>query len=446
MSELPTYPYAAGNLLIDRNTYFYTSYHGAPFLDAWAAQRALVLDMSSATVSEPLPLVTSSDHLMDRIRIGLAIGTAMETKAQVLLLLDRLLQRFEVTKRIYDAYRPDWKAVDPAAFYSFHSYVRFAEILVAAYGATSNLIYLNTLLKCADTLCALSSRLSAPLLARLSAILKAEASFVNTLRACCGPNDRGRANDICLAKAVSNHAPVTLEGVAMIACASARSQAYIQALLKQGLKPERVIFLGQDVNISSTAPAVPETWNGIWLPQLGESVAETCRKADIPLTFTNEPDVNTETIASKIRSSGTKIMIYSGVGGQIVSEQILRIGPRFLHIHSGLLPEYRGSTTIYYSLLNGDTPGCTAIYLDPSIDTGPILERRSYPVPPSGMDVDLVYDPAIRADLLSRIMSRYHKTGCIEEIETQTKEDGRVFYVIHPVLKHIALLSVEIGQ
>ncbi len=37
------YPYARGDLLHERNTYYYTPYHGRQFLDAWRAARNDVL-------------------------------------------------------------------------------------------------------------------------------------------------------------------------------------------------------------------------------------------------------------------------------------------------------------------------------------------------------------------------------------------------------------------
>jgi methionyl-tRNA formyltransferase len=178
------------------------------------------------------------------------------------------------------------------------------------------------------------------------------------------------------------------------------------------------------------------------LPDLAEPVTETCRRAGIPLSLTSTRDVNTEEVAHLLAESGAQIVLYSGIGGQIVSERILRVGPRFLHLHSGWLPEYRGSTTLYYALLNGDAPGVTAIFLDPGIDTGPILARRHYPKPPSWMDVDLAYDSAIRADLLCDLMERHAAAGRLDVTDVQSVGEGRTYFVIHPVLKHIALLSI----
>ena len=62
------------------------------------------------------------------------------------------------------------------------------------------------------------------------------------------------------------------------------------------------------------------------------------------------------------------------------------------------MPEYRGSTTVYYGLLNDGNCGVTAILLKPEIDNGDIVARKST-APPSSVDIDHLYDNAIRADL-----------------------------------------------
>jgi methionyl-tRNA formyltransferase len=137
------------------------------------------------------------------------------------------------------------------------------------------------------------------------------------------------------------------------------------------------------------------------------------------------------------------MVIYSGFGGQIVGETILSLGSRFLHMHSGHIPAYRGSTTLYYALLNGDCPTVTALFLDPCIDTGPIVARRTYAKPPAGVDIDHQYDSAIRADLLLRVLrTRLLAGGMLEAVPQPSVEDAP-YYVIHPVLKHLAVLSLE---
>ncbi len=234
-----------------------------------------------------------------------------------------------------------------------------------------------------------------------------------------------------------------LDRVLMLAAHTARSQAYLQALTRHELQPEQVVLFGEKSNAAPVLPASVTSWQGITLHDPAETLEQTCRKAGWTTMCRASGDVNAPEIAAVIRAASPDLVIYSGYGGQIVGESLLASGPRFLHVHSGWLPDYRGSTTLYYTLLNGEQPGVSALILDCAIDTGPIVARRHYPVPPVGMDLDRFFDHAIRADLLVRVLETYARKGGFDEVEPQNGRDGANYYVIHPVLKHLALLSLD---
>ena len=236
-----------------------------------------------------------------------------------------------------------------------------------------------------------------------------------------------------------------LDSIVLLAAPTVRSQAYAQALAAHSLLPQQVIILGDEDPSASGGAASLRSWQDVMLPDPAESLSTTCRRAGIPVRQCVARDVNAEEVSNVIRETAADVVIYSGHGGQIVSSSVLALGSQFLHLHSGWLPEYRGSTTIYYALLNGELPGVTALILDRTIDTGPIVARRRYPRPPSGLDIDRVYDAAIRADLLVRVMQDYVKSGRLTIIEHQRPTEGMVYYVIHPVLKHVAILSLDRG-
>ena len=237
-----------------------------------------------------------------------------------------------------------------------------------------------------------------------------------------------------------------LEGVVLIAAHTARSQAYLQALIANQLYPERVIMLGGERPLESRPRPSIDSWQGVNFPDLSEPLSLGCERAGIDITVCSADNVNADETVNCIMGLSPKIAIYSGAGGHIVSERVLALGPRFLHMHSGWLPRYRGSTTIYYALLEHELPGVTALILDRSIDTGPIVARRHYARPPFEVDVDRVYDSAIRADLLVRVMCDYARRGCLPTAEPQTSSPAMTYYVIHPVLKHLAILSLSPGE
>ena len=58
-------------------------------------------------------------------------------------------------------------------------------------------------------------------------------------------------------------------------------------------------------------------------------------------------------ISTYLKNSKSKLFLVSLYPGKkgVIKDQSLLKKKFFLHSHSGKLPEYKGSTTIYYSLL-----------------------------------------------------------------------------------------------
>ena len=115
----------------------------------------------------------------------------------------------------------------------------------------------------------------------------------------------------------------------------------------------------------------------------------------------------------------------------------------FLHFHSGYLPKYRGSTTIYYSILNNEKCGVTAILLNEKIDMGKIVGKKTYEKPLFGDDIDYLFDSSIRADLMIDVLTNYINNGFFSNTETQESTSGETYFVIHPLLKHFSILSLK---
>lgn len=232
-----------------------------------------------------------------------------------------------------------------------------------------------------------------------------------------------------------------MDDVVFLAARTARSQAYAQALVRAGLAPAHTLLLDPGTPAAPYAPAPTTSAVGISLPDLTQPLTATFAQAGWSHESLETGDVNDSRAMVALQRLRPRLVIYSGFGGQLVGSELLAMGCPFLHLHSGWLPEFRGSTTLYYALLCGQRPAVTAIVLDPRIDEGRILLRRRYPVPPPGCELDLLYDNAIRADLLVRVLRRYLRRGALWNGRAQRPDEGRSYYIIHPVLKHLARLS-----
>ena len=179
--------------------------------------------------------------------------------------------------------------------------------------------------------------------------------------------------------------------------------------------------------------------DGIYTPDLTIPVKKTCEDAGWSFSQSSATSVNDPELCNRLIELSPQVVVYSGYGGQLIVPEVLDTAEKFLHIHAGWLPTYRGSTTIYYSWLERNICGVSAIILDKHIDTGAIVARREFPAPPPDVDVDLVYDNAIRASLLVDVLRQYETEGHF--IDIPKDEETNPYYVIHPVLKHIALLT-----
>ncbi len=237
---------------------------------------------------------------------------------------------------------------------------------------------------------------------------------------------------------------MVMDGVVFVAAHTARSQAYAQALARAGLAPAVTLLLRPESVTAPRSHSNPaDEMAGLPLPRLDQTLSDTITQAGWSCRTLVTGDINDGQVLAALRSMNARLVIYSGFGGQLVGDALLDAGVPFLHVHSGWLPDFRGSTTLYYTLLKRQRPAASALVLDRRIDEGRILLRRHYPVPPPDCDLDLLYDNAIRADLLVRVLLRYQRIGRLWVGRRQDPAAGHSYYIIHPVLKHIARLSLH---
>ncbi|MBF0383003.1 MAG: adenylyl-sulfate kinase [Magnetococcales bacterium] len=170
--EESQYSYAEGDRLTERNTYFYTPFAGASFIKAWKKNRQHLLAAEAASVPKPSPAAALDDGGWET---KLLLEHLLATADQKNRLREKLLQKFEVTKRIFTAYNSDLRPIDGKAYHDLSLYLRWAEVLEAAYtNHSGKLPYLNALLKAMDILIAHHEQLSANLRGRLARLVQRE--------------------------------------------------------------------------------------------------------------------------------------------------------------------------------------------------------------------------------------------------------------------------------
>ena len=85
----------------------------------------------------------------------------------------------------------------------------------------------------------------------------------------------------------------------------------------------------------------------------------------------------------------------------------------------------------------------SAFFLRKSIDTGPLIKEKEFPKPENGEIIDFIYDPFIRSSLLIDVINEYIENDYKFPMKQQPIDAERNYYIIHPVLKHIAILACD---
>lgn len=234
-----------------------------------------------------------------------------------------------------------------------------------------------------------------------------------------------------------------LSDIGLIGVDNARTRAYTQQLLREGYRLHMYYIMAENPSLLEKAAdsyACTESDSTYFEPK--EPTLYTLRRANIPYVLIQTDSINSERSIETILSARENYLVYSGFGGQIIKKDVFNTGKIFIHVHSGILPQYRGSTTVYYSLLKEGWCGASAIIMTPELDSGDVIAEARFPMPPKGVNIDYVYDPFIRAKVLIAVMNSYMDQGIL--IGRKQKEHGQATYFIaHPVLRHIVGLMQD---
>jgi methionyl-tRNA formyltransferase len=235
--------------------------------------------------------------------------------------------------------------------------------------------------------------------------------------------------------------------IILLAGNTLRARAYAQQLA--AMKGEEYIVEGVFFGFSKRSCSEVELNDktiryfkkeNIFLPDLNQDIRKTFKNNHWCFTEIETEDVNSEVVLKSIHELNGDIVVFAGYGGQILNGQHFEGGRKYLHMHPGELPTERGSTTVYYSILNNRNVSVTAFFMTADIDAGENIHIKSYPKPFVGVDLDCWFDCGIRADCFKNALVAINKLGFKGVKPT---EDSEEYYVIHPVLKHIAILSLK---
>lgn len=233
--------------------------------------------------------------------------------------------------------------------------------------------------------------------------------------------------------------------ITLIAQDSSRLRAYLHAFTQSDTLPSRVVTLKSRGVAQDVLKEAEKYEYAEFFFDLSTTPEGFYAQHELPVHATSSSNINDREVYKALLGDDNQYAVFTG--GGIVSRNILDVGMDMIHIHPGKLPEYRGSTCFYYSLLQESTLNASAIILREQIDTGPIVGESNYSVNiqitndmPNFMDH--VLDPFIRAKLLEMTLKHFSENGSLER-RPQPEYDGQNYYIMHPVLRAAAVERVN---
>ena len=144
-------------------------------------------------------------------------------------------------------------------------------------------------------------------------------------------------------------------------------------------------------------------------------------------------NINSLIISRKLELYKSQINIVSTYPGEIVKNPSL-LKKKLLHCHSGDLPKFQGSTTIYYSIILKNKICVTIFIMNKAIDKGEILYKKYFNYPKNLNDIEKNFDNKIRALTLVEYLKNKKKYKF-----KKIKDKFLPYYIVHPIIRKIVL-------
>jgi len=111
-----------------------------------------------------------------------------------------------------------------------------------------------------------------------------------------------------------------------------------------------------------------------WIPPKG-TTQDLTRRAHVPIWYW---DLDTPAFAEFVARLEPDLFVVASFT-RILKPQTLSLAPLgVINVHPSLLPKNRGADPIFWAIRNGERQtGVTIHWMDPTLDTGPIMQQRS---------------------------------------------------------------------
>ena len=164
-------------------------------------------------------------------------------------------------------------------------------------------------------------------------------------------------------------------------------------------------------------------------------IKESFNLNDAPIDeskITNVKSVNSDETLSILREIGPQIVIVNGT--RVISSKILDgVAAKFINMHAGITPLYRGVHGAYWALVENNRSACgvTVFFVDRGIDTGTVLGQEI--IRPTKDDNFVTY-PLLQLAAGIPLLKKAIREVFDNRVELKPHPEGRSRLWSHPTL------------
>ncbi len=155
--------------------------------------------------------------------------------------------------------------------------------------------------------------------------------------------------------------------------------------------------------------------------------------------FIKTKNINSKEIENKVISFKSKYILFSGYSAEIVKNNTL-LDKNLIHCHPGLLPKYKGSTIMYYSLILDNEIFVSIFKISKEIDSGKLLFTKKFKPPKIIAKIENEFDHKIRSKALVSFILQKNKI----KLKKKKTDNASFYYISHPIIRNILINPLKI--
>ena len=196
-----------------------------------------------------------------------------------------------------------------------------------------------------------------------------------------------------------------------------RSLVYIKELLKGKYFPEEVIVLDNK----------------------DQKIFSLTQNNNLKVKFLKTKDINSLKTINYILKNKIYNFIYSGYASQIIKNNKLLKSKKIIHAHPGKIPEFKGSTTIFYSILKNKTVYCSVFRMSKILDSGKLIFLKKFNIKPNDLEQFDVFDYQIRIRTIIEALKKNFKYKKVKIVKKKFID----YHVAHPIIRSLVKKKIN---